>query len=248
MKLLLTLLLAGLPAAAKDSKPVPQDFPVPMETAVRNFEDDVADASAKIRQLMAESRLKGYGWQINYAIAQHDPETAQKALDNMIREFPEIKKEEPHAIEYHQGLIYFWRKDFDAAYKGFDKIINALELKYPNGIPPGSKYYSVNTSFMAEAYFNRGATEMQLRAFARAVVDIDKAFALMPKAYMQVNKCRALLPLKKYKEAAAAYELAYKIDSKWAKSAEDRPRMCEALLKNGFQPKPCLKTGTETDK
>ena len=240
MKLLLILILTGLPAAANDGRSVPQNVAVPMETAIGDFEGDVSDTWAKLRALMGESRREKYGWEINSAIAKRDPGSAQSALDGMLREFPEIKKEEPHAIEYHQGLIYFWGRNFDNAYREFDKLVKALEQKYPHGIPAGGKYSAINTSFMAEAYFNRGAVEMQTRAYARAVTDIDKAFALLPKAYMQVNKCRALLPLKKYKEAAEAYDLAYKIDPKWAESAEDRSRMCEALLKNGLQPQPCL--------
>lgn len=243
MKLLLILLFSALPAFAEDAVPVS----IPMETSVGNFEDEVASVSARLRQLMFESRLAKYGRQINRSISAHDPETAQAALDNMLRDFPEIKTKEPQAVEHHQSLINFWRKDFAASYKGFDTIIHALEKDYPNGVPPG-KYAAINTSFMAESYFNRGSSEMQLRAFKQAAADFDKAYALMPKAYMQVNKCRALLPLKKYKEASEAFDLAYKVYPKGLDGIEDKGRICTVLAQNNFNPGPCLKPGAEGSK
>jgi hypothetical protein len=57
---------------------------------------------------------------------------------------------------------------------------------------------------------------------------------------MQINKCRALMRLKKYKEAAEAYDLAYKIDAKWAVDAQEKESICRKLAANNFQPEPCL--------
>lgn len=243
MKLLLILLFYAIPACAEEAVSVP----IPMETSVGNFEDEVESVSARLRQLMSDSRRERYGRQFNRSIYAHDPDAAQAALDNMLRDFPEIKVKEPQAVEHHQSLIHFWRKDFNTAYSGFDRIVQVLEKEYPHGIPPG-KYTAINTAFMAEAYFNRGSSEMQLRAYKHAAADFDKAYTLMPKAYMQVNKCRALLPLKRYKEASEALDLAYKINPKGCEGIEDKGRICDVLAQNNFIPKPCLKPGTEVSK
>lgn len=242
MKEFLLLVLMTLPAAANDAAPALKAYPVPMEAAVGSFEGDVSETWAKVRRLMRESRLKEYAWGISNAIARRNSKSAQAALDKMVRDFPDVAKEEPHAIEYHQGLIHFWKKDFDAAYLEFDKVLKGMEREYPNGIPPGAPYAAVNTSFMADAYFARGATAMQFGSFKRAVADIEKTISMSPrpKAYMYGNKCRALLPLKMYKEASEAYDSAYKINPKWVERAEDRTRTCDILLKNGLQPQACL--------
>lgn len=241
-------MLAVMPAGATDVKPVQQDPPpMLMEIAVGSFEEEVDSVSSKLRRLMWESRRESYGRQINNAIATRDPDAAQKALDGLVREYPELKKQEPHAIEYHQGNIAFWRGDLKSAYSEFDKAIKALEQEYPNGVPPGGQYSDMNASFLSGLYFSRGATQMHQGQFAKAILDMDKAISVSPKpiAYMQVNKCRALIALKKYKEATESFELAYKIDSQWAMNTKDKSLICETLAKNSFQPQPCLPPGKE---
>lgn len=242
MKLIITIIFAAFPVLA-ETKPVPQDYPIPMETAVGSFENDVDDTWDKIRRLMGESRLKKYGRELNAAISKHDAVSAQKYLDGMISDFPEIKTKEPHAIEYHQGNINFWKKDFEGAYKEFDKVVKALEQKYAKGIPPGGKYSEVNSAFMGDAYFGRGASLMQMKEYASAAADMDKAISITPykKAYMHMNKCRALFQLKKYKDAAAALDAGYAINPAVVDKAADREIICGTLLENDCKPKACAK-------
>jgi len=242
MKLLLTIMLASSPAIAGDSKTIPQESPALMDIEVGNFEEDAEDVYSKLRRLMFTSREKRQVWEIGKALTNRDTESAQKALDTLVREYPELKKEEPQAIVFHQATINFWRGDLSGAYEGFNKAIKELEQIFPNGVvPQGHKYWKENTSFMSKLYFGRGATELHQRKYAQAILDIDKAISVSPepRAYMQFNKCRALLRLNQYKEAAEAYTLAYKIDSTWAVNVEDKVGICTLLGKNGFQPQPC---------
>lgn len=243
MKKFLLLALMATPAAANDATQAIQAYPMPMEAAVGSFDRDVHDTWVTVRRLMSEMRLKRYALEINNSIARRNSESAQSALDKLVRDFPDVAKQEPHAIEYHQGLINFWKKDFEGAYLEFDKVVKGMEQQYPGGIPASDPDAASNKSFMADAYFARGAAEMHLGSFKQAVPDIEKTIAMSskPKAYMYGNKCRALLPLKKYKEAAEAYEVAYRINPKWAEKAEDRHRICDILQKNGFQPQACAK-------
>ncbi len=243
MKLLLMLLLVASPAIADDTKAIPPDSPALMGIDVGNFEEDAESVYSKLRRLMFESREKRQVRRINEAIAKRDPETAQKELDTLVRDYPDLKKEEPQAIEFHQATINFWKGDLNGAYEGFNQTIKEVEQEFPNGIVPRDhKYWKENTHFLAKLYFGRGATELHLQKYAQAILDINKAISVSPEpmAYMQFNKCRALLRIKKYKDAAEAYNSAYKIDSTWATNIQDKGEVCTLLEKNGLHPQPCL--------
>lgn len=238
MKTLLIILLMGAPLFASETKSSVQEPPIPMEMAPVSFEDDVSDTWAKIRSLMTGSKREGYWKGIHSAIARHDPEAAQKALDGLIKDFPEVLKQSPFPVKFQQGSIAFWKKDFQKAFAELNMVVKALEQKYPNGIPPG-KYAENNKSFMSDAYFGRGASQMQLRNYAEAVEDFGKAFSLASNPYLPLNKCRALLKLRKYQAAAEEFDLAYRLNPLVTEKAEDNDYLCNVLVKKGFRPKPC---------
>lgn len=238
MKLLLIIVLTVLPALADDSKAIPQDSPALIGIEVGNFEEDAESVYSKLRRLIFESREKRQVRRINEAIAKRDPEAAQKALDTLVREYPDLQ-----TITYHQAAINFWKGNLSGANEGFTKAISEVEQKFPNGnVPREHQYWKENTHFLGKLYFGRGATELYQRKYAQAILDIDKAISISPEplAYMQFNKCRAHLRIKQYKEASEAYALAYKIDSAWSVSMGDNKEICTLLGKNGFQPQPCL--------
>jgi tetratricopeptide (TPR) repeat protein len=242
MKTILILMLAALPASAADAVPAQPaeqaELAVPMELDSSSFNDDAESISAKIRRMIGESRKEKLVREMNSA--QKDPAAAQKALDIIAKEDPEMKKEQPHVFEYYQGSIDFFQRDFDKAYDNFDNAIKTFHEKYPGGIPQG-KYYEHNAAFVADLYMGRGTTAMFLKQDAEAVKDINRAILTSPKprAYMQVNKSRALIRLKKYKEASEAYDRAYEVDPKWTASSSDRATVCAILAKKGFQPQAC---------
>ncbi len=240
MKLLFTLMFAVLPAAANDGKAVAQNVPVPVEIEVGNFEADVEDTWGILRKLMGQSRAKTYIGKVTEDLRKRDLKSAQTNLDTMVKEFPELKETQGHVIQVYQGQISFWNRDYKSAYKSFNGVVLYIERLFPKGVKP-EDLDDGDRDFVAGTYFGRGATEIQLRKYEWAVADIDKAFALIPKAYMQLNKCRALLQLKRFGDAAAAYELTYKMDPKTTES-EDKNRICEKFAKNGLQPKPCEKS------
>lgn len=242
MSLLLTIMFAVSPAIAGDSKDVPQNSPVLVAEPVGNFEEEAESVFERLRRLMFASRVKRQVRNINEALAKHDPASAQKSLDTLLREHPELKKDEPQAMEFHQANIDFWRGDFNSAYEKYNTAIKELEKEYPNGIvPKGGPYWENNASFLAELYLSRGVTEFNQQKYAQAILDIDKAISVSPKpwAYMQINKCRALLRLKQYEKATEVYNLAYKINPDWAAKEENKVEFCATLEKNGFHPQPC---------
>jgi len=241
MEIVFMLMFAALPAIAADSAPVSVSSSVPMQMREESFESDAEDVWTKVRRLILESKREKYGREINTAMLNHDPDAAQKALDGMLRDFPEIKEQQPHAIEYHQGGIYYWRKDYNNAYNEFDKVLKAMKKQYPNGIPRGGKYSELNTYFLADAYFGRGAAALQLKNYGQAVADFDKAIAISPRpeTFRQVNKGRALIQLGKFKEAAKAYDEAGKLDIEWARKEEDTVWICRIMSAHGLYPTPC---------
>lgn len=240
MKLILTLMLAVLPAAASDTKAVAQSVPVPTEIEVGNFENDVETTWGILRKLMGQSRAKTYISNVNTDIRKRDLKSAQGNLDKLVKEFPELKETQGHVIQVYQGMISFWGRDYKAAYESLNKGVLRIERLFPNGVKP-EDLDDGDRDFVAGSYFGRGAAEIQLGKYEWAVADIDKAFLFIPKAYMQLNKCRALLQMKRFEEAAAAYELTYKMDPKTTES-EDKNRICEKFGKNDLHPSPCAKT------
>ncbi len=241
MKSLLIAMFIASPAFAAENKPAPRDLAVPMEVSVGSFEEDAAGVWDKVRQLIGESRTKRYGREISKAIAKHDPVSAQRALDEMLKNNPEIKTKEPYAINYHQGNINFWKKDFKGAYKEYSTIVKALELKYPNGVPPGGKYSEINAYFMSDAYFGRAASLLQLKKYPEAVEDLDKAISVTPhkRAALYVNKCRALFKMKEYGAAAESLDLAYGVTPIAVDSAQDKKHICEIFAQKSVQSKAC---------
>ena len=242
MKIILMLIFAALPAAAADKAQSqatePAELAVPMELDSSSFNDDAESISAKIRRLIGESRKQKLVREMNSA--QKDPAAAQKAMDTLASEDPAIKKEQPHVFEYYQGSIDFWKKDFEKAYVNFHTAIKTFNEKYPAGIPQG-KFYEHNAAFVSDLYMGRGTTAMFLKEDAQAVKDMDTAISVSPKprAYMHVNKTRALIRLKKYQEASAAYDKAYELDSKWTAASSDRAAVCVIFGKKGLQPQAC---------
>lgn len=241
MKSLLIAIFLASPALAAENEPVPQELAVPMEISVGSFEEDSGGVWEKVRGLIGESRVKRYGREITKAIAKHDPVTAQTALDEMLKNHPEIKTKEPQAIEYHQGNINFWKKDFEGAYKEYSSIVKALELAYPNGVPPGSKYSEINAYFMSDAYFGRAASLLQLKKYPESVENLDKAILVTPhkRAALYVNKSRALFKMKEYGAAAESLDLAYAVTPAVVASAQDKAYICETFAKKGVQSKAC---------
>jgi tetratricopeptide (TPR) repeat protein len=115
-----------------------------------------------------------------------------------------------------------------------------MEQKYPKGIPADHKYAEQNKRFMSQLYFGRGAAAMHLGKYNIAVADFTKAIAVYkPLGYMYGNKSRALFLLKKYKEAAEAYDMAYLITPEWALNAPDRKVLCATFKESGINPKAC---------
>lgn len=243
MKSLLIAMVMASPSFAADNKPAPQDLAVPMEISVGSFEEDADGVWDKVRRLIGESRVKQYGRAVTQAIAKRDPVTAQRALDEMLQKYPEIRDKEPQAIEYHQGNINFWKKDFEGAYSEFDKVVRALEKQYPNGVPPGRKYSEINAYFMSDAYFGRAATLLQLKKYPGAVEDLDKAIAVTPhkRAVLYVNRCRALFKLKEYAAAAESLDRAYLVTPMMVDNAQDRNYLCQVFAEKGVQSKACVK-------
>lgn len=236
------ILALGVSSAMAAESPAVQTTTttVPMDVEIDTFDEDMESVSEKIRQLIFASRMKKQVRKISVALSNHDPDAAQKALDELVQGYPELKKDEPLAIDFHQSSINFWRKDFQGAYKGFDEAIKSLEKDYPKGFPQ-DKYWKANTAFMADLYFGRAASSLHQGKPQQAVQDFDKAISTTssPKASLYGNKCRALLQMKKYKEASETLDLAYGISSKWVEAAEDSDTICKTLKKNGFQPKAC---------
>jgi len=248
MKSILLSLMIAVPVAANGEYPAGAPEPVLMELESQTFEVEAETAYQKLKRMLRESRREKYVRNITLAVARRDTEAAQKALDELVAEYPEVVRNEPNSIRYHQGGIHFWRKDFEEAYKEMDAVVSSLERKYPKGIPAGGKYSEINAMFMSDAYFARGAAAMQLSRFAQAAGDFKKAFSLAPKAYIPLNMCRALLRLGKRKEAAEAYDLAFSMNAPTAEKAEDRGYICGMLSKNEPLPKACVRTVAEGGK
>lgn len=239
MKYLLILALAALPAAAASTQDVQQDLAVPIQLDSSAFDNDVESISEKVRRLLWESRKEKYIRDINSV--RNNPDSAQIALESLEKEYPELKKAEPHAFEYHHGRVALFKRDYAGAFTEFNTALATLEAKYQGGNPPRNQYYEINASFMSDLYMGRGVSLMCQGKDKEALKDMNRAINLSPKAraYMQAERARALIRLKRYQEATDAFDSAFGTDPKWAAGSEYETQICGALVKKGFKPKAC---------
>lgn len=242
MKSLIIILLSVAPGIASANSAgdqvVRQEMAIPIEMDSSSFDDDVESTSEKIKRLIFESRRQQMIRAVNSP--QRDPDAAQRALESLEKENPELLKEQPHAFSFMRGGISFWKKDFAGAYANYDEAIRSLERKYPNGVPGGPNQEK-NSSFLSEIYMGRGTSAMFLGRNEEAVADMDRAMRIAPKiyAFMHMNKCRALVRQQKYKEAAEALDKAQSLDSAWLASKTDKPGICAILSKHGQPSQAC---------
>ncbi len=237
MKQLLIMMFFVVPLSANDANPVPAVPGLDISVNVGGFEDDIASVSAKLRDEIKKNRIKSVAAKVSEAINKHDPDSAQKALDQILNELPELVSRESAGVWRYQGLIHLWKNNFDEAYGDFDRIVKLIEKVYPGGIQTSSDNFS-EVVFISNAYFNRGSTALQKNLYAAAVKDIDIAISLRPAFFMYHEKTQALIGLKKYKEAAEAYDLAYKMNNQVVESP-DSTYICGELAKNGISSKAC---------
>lgn len=231
MKILLALFLVLAPArckAAAAAAPVPVP-PAAADPSAGDFETDIRDASEKIRRMMADRRVRAGVTKIWELINKRDPDYAQRVLDQLIADDPALKNDP--TIRMEQSMVYFWRGDNRKAYVQIDGVIKQIEEAYPSGVNRKNAGVKEIES-VAEAYFTRSSIARRLGLAEQAVADIDRAFALDPRPYMPLNKCRALLMLGRYAEAAAAYDLAYRLRPKTAESG-DKDYICGELSRHG---------------
>lgn len=238
MKLLITLILAAAPVYSAEAVPAPQEMSIQVEMDPGDFSADAEGVSVKVRRLISESRRERQIREVNSP--RRDPEAAQRALDALAAESPELVKSEPHSFSFHQGSIQFWRGDIAGANKYFDSALKLLMKKYPQGVPQG-KFAEKNTAFVSDIYMGRGTTAMMLGRDADAIKDMTRAIdaAPRPKAFLYYNRCRALVRSKQYKEAAADLDAAFRIDAGLTRTTGDRSKICAILSKNGLQSQAC---------
>lgn len=241
MKYLIIALMAVMPASAANtpnSQDMLQELAIPMEMDASSFDSDVESTSEKIKRILFESRRQRMIREINSP--QHDPVGAQKALEVFEKENPEMLREQPQAFSFMRGGISFWKKDFEGAYKNYDKAIRSLWEKYPGGFP-GGENYKKNASFVSEAYMGRGTSAMFIGRYEEAVADMNQAIRIAPETYafMFMNKCRALVRAKRYKEAAVALDRANGLDFAWLASKADKAAICDILFKHGQSSQGC---------
>lgn len=237
MKKILMMALLAAPPGVNGTAPVQEVPALEVPAGVGGFEDDIADVSAKLRDEMRKIRLKGSAATVSEAIRKHDPNAAQQALDQMIKEFPEISGRESAGVWRYQGQIYFWKGDLEKAYDEFDRVVKVSERVYPEGIRLSRENFA-EVVFISDAYFSRGSVALQKNLYELALKDIDSAIKLRPAFYMYHAKTQALFGLKKYKAAAAAYDLAYKMNPKVAVSPDNKI-ICGGLGKNGISAAAC---------
>ena len=242
MKLLILLMLVMPPVSANDNKPVTkQEYVIPVDAQGNYFEDRPDSVFEKVWRWLFGSKREKNLRRIYAELAAHDPVAAQNALDTLVRDNPELKSNEPQAIKYHQGMINFWKGDLDGAYKELNEAIKELEPEFHKGFAR-NKYWERNTNFMARLYFSRGITLLRQKKYQPALADIDLAshVSTQPRAYLYLNKCRALLMLKRYNDATAAFDRAYSTNPTWVSGAEDKASICAVLIQNGFKPQLCV--------
>jgi tetratricopeptide (TPR) repeat protein len=224
------------PACATAGEFTPQAALITEGIDTGNFEDTIAEVSAKLRKEINAFHANAMASKIMEALGKHDTAGAQEALKKTLSNSPEMK--DNSVIKLSQGEINFWQGDFAGAYTESAAVVNHIEKFYAPRGPQKDDNQPSENAFISDAYFDRATAEMRIGRVEQAVKDIEKAMLFSARPYMPLNKCRALMMLQNYKEAATAYDQAFTMDEKTAESS-DKKTICAILEKQGVKSKAC---------
>src|SRR3989339_606431 len=160
MKFIIMFMFAVMPASADDGRSAPQVPLLSLENGMGNFEEDVAEASAKIKEEMRAFHANAMTFRIMDALQQHDPAMAQKTLKEMLDKSPELKGNS--MVKLSQGEIYFWQGDFRMAYTENQEVIDRIEKPNAPRGPQTDDNPASENAFIADAYFNRATAGMRI--------------------------------------------------------------------------------------
>ena len=213
-----------------------QSQSLPADKNLAYFEDDVRATSEQIKEEIRKFHMGAMFDRIMDLVSRRDAIDAQKTLDAVVKDSPELKQNA--VVDLFQGEIYFWKGDYKNAYASADKIVRRIEDDYGPRGPQKKDNNDSENAFLSDTYFNRGTAGMRLYKIKESVADFDKAFELMPRAFIPLNKCRALLAMERYQEAARAFEQAFEMNAETADSS-DKDLICKHIGGHGFKIAAC---------
>lgn len=114
-------------------------------------------------------------------------------------------KENQAAFERYQGLLYVLRGNYPQARMILQRSLRAIDEAYPAGVPRDAQA-SYAHNYIGDSYWKEGCYEKALAEYETALMIIEPHSYMTCRPIFYTGKGQALLALKRYDEANAAFE------------------------------------------
>ena len=136
---------------------------------------------------------------------------AQQMLNDEIKAHPEYQKEP--LFFSARGLIHYHNGEYGEAYKDATRVINVMEQRFAPKKPYQANFQSEKArESIASHYLYRYQALMKLGKYTDALDDVETALKIVENPRVMLIKAHLLILLKRYDDAAAEMNRAWKLD------------------------------------
>lgn len=237
----LCLIASGLilvPAITSAGEPRPPEKAAMLDADRGDFEKDVAEASAKMKEALRRMPRNKFFGDLYKTIAAGDIKTAEKLLAEQVRKHPEYKKDENYRAA--KSKIAYSKGDFNTAYSEADKFVREIETAFAPKKPWEMDYQDKHIRDSVQyAYILRYQASAGMPHYEDALADLDHALKLETTPELLRAKTGVLLALGKYAEAAIAADSAYGMNNSVFEHSPYRDHYCWLFSEHAYTVKYC---------
>jgi tetratricopeptide (TPR) repeat protein len=211
----------------------------------QRFESDAAKSQAQLigelRALRVSQKEMAYENNSLHSMLEGDFAAAKKNYDAALSQ-PEYK--DSPTLFGGRGQARLLSKDYKGAYDDFSRTIELIKRDQAefsaasSGDSENKKMADSLKIELAKAIYSRAMALGGLKDYSGSLKDLDAALAVHAEAQTQKARCRVLIELKRYPEAASAYDSAIK-ENPLVKKPLDAKLICSVLKSQGQSVSAC---------
>ena len=203
-----------------------------------NFERDVVDAAARMREALRMPHRDKFFTELYKVIDSGDIGKAEELLKKRDKDVPDQKNDEAYAIA--KSKIAYAKGDYPTAFAEADGLIAEIEKAFAPQKPYEVAYKNKNErDTVFDVYILRFQALSQMRRNEEALTDLNSAQRLVESPELFRAKTSILLWLGKYAEAAASADKAYAMDKSIFVTSPHREQYCQLFSSQGYNVKTC---------
>lgn len=208
-----------------------------------NFERDVADAAARMREALRIPHRDRFFTKLYKVIDSGDIGKAEELLKNRDKDAPDQNNDEAYAIA--KSKIAYAKGDYPTALAEADRLIAEIEKAFAPQKPYEVAYKNKNErDTVFDVYILRFQALSQMRRNEEALADLNRAQQLLESAELFRAKTSILLWLGKYAEAAVSADKAYAMDKSIFVTSPHKEQYCQIFSSQGYKVKACVSPTT----